>query len=97
MEGRERGGGDALGLAFEAFGNQSLYTAGIEVKHARDQAKCKNVFALVLGRAADGFHSKLGNRTADVAEFFLQILRGSTCAVSYKTIPPSLTKSMWLS
>ena len=74
MEGRERGGGDALGLAFEAFGNQPLNTAGIEVKHARDQAKCKNVFALVLGRAADGFHSKLGNRTADVAKFFLQIL-----------------------
>ena len=74
MEGRERGGGYALGLAFEAFGNQTFNPAGIEVKHARDQSKCENIFALILGRAADGFHGKLGNRTADVAKFFLQIL-----------------------
>ena len=71
MKGRERGGGDALGLTFEAFGNQTFNAAGIEVKHTRDQAKCENIFALILGRAADGFHGKLGNRTANMAEFFL--------------------------
>ena len=74
MKGGERRGGDALGLALKAFDNQSLNASGIEVKHARDQTERENVFALVLGRAADGFHSQLGDRAADVTEFSLQIL-----------------------
>jgi len=38
----------------------------VEVEHPRQQAERVNIFALVLGRAANGFDRQRGNRNADV-------------------------------
>ena len=55
------------------------------------------MFALVLGRAADGFHSQLGDRAADVTEFSLQILARLHMRCIVQNDTAFFTKSMWLS
>ena len=46
-------------MSFSSFGT---FRSNI----SRDEAERVNVFALVLGRAADGFDGRAGNRNADV-------------------------------
>ena len=46
---------DALVFAAEFFGDDSLQFLDIEIKNLRDQAEHENVFALVLGGAAERF------------------------------------------
>ena len=66
VECRERVLDDALVFAGEAFGDQFLELRQIKIKHLRDEAERINVFPLVLGCAADGFHRQTGNRDAEV-------------------------------
>ena len=56
----------ALVFAGETFADELFELRHIEIKHPRDQAERVNVFALVLGRAADGFDRQRGNGDADV-------------------------------
>ena len=66
---RERGGGDAAGLAFETFGDEPFELGGIKIEHTRHEPERENVFTLILGRAADGLHRSLRDGAADVAVF----------------------------
>ena len=66
MERRQRVVHDALVLAAKALGNQFFQLRHVEIEHPRNEAERVNVFALVLGRAADGLDRQRGNGNADV-------------------------------
>ena len=66
MKRRQRVFHDAFVLAAETFADQFFQFRHVEIEHPRDEAERVNVFALVLGRAADGFDGQRGNGNADV-------------------------------
>ena len=74
-ERHERGVDDALVFAGEFFLDQRRQLLDIEMKNLRDQAEDENVFALVLGRAAERFDGQAGDRHADVNETFVVEVR----------------------
>ena len=47
----------------------------IEIENFRDQTEHENVFALVLGRAAERFNGQSSDRHADVNETFIVEVR----------------------
>src|SRR4030095_15918142 len=59
---------DALVLSTEFFGDQSFQLVGVEIENFRDQAEDENVFAFVLGRAAERFNGQSSDRHGDVNE-----------------------------
>ena len=68
LERHERGVDDALVFAGEFFADQGLQLVDVEMENFRDQAEDENVFALVLGGAAERFDGEAGDRHADVNE-----------------------------
>ncbi len=54
-------------------GDAACEFGGIEIEHPRHEAERENIFALILGRAADGLHRGLRDGAADVAVFFQQL------------------------
>ena len=70
---RQRIFDDALVLAAKTLGNELFQLRHVEIEHPRDQAEGVNVFALVLGRAADGFDGQRGNGNADMVIILLPL------------------------
>src|SRR5205814_9653553 len=62
-------------FAGEFFPNQGLQLLDVEVENFRDQAEDENIFALVLGGAAERFDGESGDRDADVYETFVVEIR----------------------
>ena len=62
---------DALVFAGELFLDQRREFFDVEMENFRDQAEHENVFALVLGRAAERFNGQAGDGDADVNETFV--------------------------
>src|SRR5436190_7707601 len=71
LERHQGGVHDALVFAGEFFANQRLQFLDVEVENFRDQPENENVFALVLGGAAERFDGEPGDRHADVNETFV--------------------------
>src|SRR5882724_565596 len=71
LERHQGGVDDALVFAGELFANQRLQLLDVEVENFRDQAEDENVFALVLGGAAERFDGEAGDGDADVDETFV--------------------------
>ena len=72
LERHDRGVGDALVFAREFFVDQIVFSLlDIEMEDLRDQAEDEDVFALVLGRAAERFDGQAGDGNADVNEAFV--------------------------
>ena len=59
----------------EFLGDNSFQLLNIEIKNFSDEAEDENIFAFVLGRAAERFHGKTGDRHADVKETFIVEVR----------------------
>jgi hypothetical protein len=55
--------------------DDSFQFLDIEIKNLRDQTEHENVFALVLGRAAERFNGQSSDRHADVNETFIVEVR----------------------
>ena len=66
---------DALVFATELFGDQSFQLFDVEIENFCDQAKDENVFALVLGGAAERFDGQTSDRHADINETFVVQVR----------------------
>ena len=66
---------DALVFAAEFFLDQRVELFDIETENFRDQSEDENVFALVLGRAAERFDGQAGDGNADVNETFVVEIR----------------------
>ena len=66
MERRQRVVQNARIFAGETFADQLFQLGHIQIKHLGHEAERVNIFALVLGRAADGFHHQAGDRHADM-------------------------------
>ena len=67
MEGGEGAFDDAFVLAAEALGDEAFELGNVQIEHFCDQAEGKDVFALVLGGAADCFNGAAGNGNGHVA------------------------------
>ena len=75
LERHQRGVDDALVFAGEFFADDLFHLLDIEVKNFRDQAEDEDVFALVLGGAAQRLDRQAGDRHADVNEAFVVEIR----------------------
>ncbi len=74
VTGVERGQGvvqNAGVLAGETFADEFFQLGHVQIEHLGHQAEGENIFALVLGRAADGFDRQAGNGHADMMIFLL--------------------------
>ena len=76
MEGAQGGVNDALVLAGEAFCHQFGQLGHVEVEHAGQQTESENVFALVLGGAADGLDGQRGDGHGQMAVGLFGLRRG---------------------
>src|ERR1043166_9198942 len=71
VEGGERIVQHARIFAGETFADEAFQFRNIQSEHLGHQPERKNIFALVLGSAADRFNCQSGNGNADVVIFFL--------------------------
>ena len=66
---------DALIFAGKLFFDQRCQLLDVETKNFRNQTEDENVFASVLGRAAERFHRQPCDRNADIHETFVVEVR----------------------
>ncbi len=75
LEGHERGVHDALVFAAEFFADQCFQLFDVEIENLRDQPENENVFAFVLGGAAERFDGQTCDGNADINETFIVEVR----------------------